>query len=192
METILTAFRRYLEVGSTQATFSLSAGHVTARPEDSNSSHVALNVANDRGVVIGFSGEGADNATFDYRIWSMVECQNPDDIGKPTGYMLSYLGGGTATLGTATGSGSTGPVRSGERIADTVTFTVSSGSTTPKGPGQSMIDSLGEGSPSAYSPADNTPAMLIMPSLGRARLLIVEFDLTGATRANAFVQNVKV
>jgi hypothetical protein len=68
-------------------------------------------------------------------------------------------------------------------MADTLTWTLSTTGTTPKGPGTVIETAYGSGGSAVYSPTGNLPATLIIPHLGWADSVIVEFDLTGTSTA---------
>ena len=132
---------------------------------------------------IRFFGDGADNSTFDYRIWAWTPSKTNPSVGYTT-----LIGFGTATLSTLLGSSSANSVvGAAEEVADTLTFTVATDATTPKGPWSKILASLG-GSADVYSPANNTSAMLLLPELGSIQGFFFDFDLTGATGANAGVE----
>ncbi len=134
-------------------------------------------------------GEGADNSTFDFRVFTyFVEKPTTDSSIEDEYVNVQYFGGGTATLSTAVGAGSS-LLSGSERVADTATWTLGSSSTTPKGVGESVETARGQGRASAaWSPADNTEAYVDVPEFGGAAGLIIDFDLTGATAANMLVE----
>lgn len=139
------------------------------------------------GARLRFFGTGADNSTFDYRLWLYTAS------GDGKGY-LTYFGGGSVTLSTLAGLAGTpvpvldSAIGTANRIADTLSFTLSSAATTPVGPWTDIYTALVAPSPSAYSPVGNKSAFLIVPEFGSATYLIAEFDLTGATSANVAVE----
>ena len=119
---------RSLATSSTQASFTLAAGRTVTNPESANTRAVLATGTGFRGVRMQFFGSGADNATFDYRVWLVRRGLGSGRQWNPSGslgdWSLEYYGGGTATLSTAVGAAASGtPVLSGERIADTVTWT---------------------------------------------------------------------
>lgn len=182
---------RYLGTSSTQGSFALAAGRTTTSPEVASTRRLVTLGPAFRGLRLQFFGTGSDNTTFDYRVWIVRKGLNSRPYHTPgaaPGYgdwSLEYFGGGTATLSTAVGAAASNvPVLSSERIADTLTWTVSTTATTPKGPGASIEASNGLGTSWVYSPADNTPAWLSIPDLDGAPYVLIEFDLTGATDAN--------
>lgn len=147
-----------------------------------------------QGVQVWFCGTGADNSTFDYRIWLLDGgVRDLPTIGSTQGtsviqsdYQWSYWGGGSCTLSTAVGVAS-GLVTASERYADTITFTLSTTATTPSGPGTVLETAYASPGTAAYSPADNTPGMLVIPRLGWPSGIVIDFDMTGATSAFALI-----
>lgn len=124
-------------------------------------------------------GVGADNATFDYRVWAYTPSAGSN------GY-LTLIGAASNTLGTLFGSSNTA-IPATNRIADTVTFDLSAASTTPTGPWSDIYSALAC-DVGVYSPANNTSALVILPDLGSATHLIFDFDMTGATSGNVAVE----
>lgn len=181
---------------STSTAFTLSAG---GRQIDTAITGVLkpLPINGGQGAQIEFWGTGAEDATFDYRIWvvdfptlktgqldaagNMIQCRDKD---------LQYFGGGTATLSAYAGLGSTAVpsiVSTSERAADTVTFTIGADGTTPKGIGDLILAAYDSPSVQVYSPANDTPGRLIVPRFGWPGGIIIDFDLTGATGAFALI-----
>lgn len=142
-----------------------------------------------RGLEIVFFGSGANNDSFDYRLWQ-VKCGKNKKSPENTDHAIAYLGGGTATLSTKFGV-SGGVVSDSERIADTITWTRSTTSTSPRGPMEVIETAYGLSVlAAAYSPADDTPARLIIPDLGNAEGVILEFAVTAnGLSANALLDN---
>lgn len=189
--TVSQRYTKYLTSNSTQDGFTLSAGIRSTIPSASNSNHVALDVQDEKGLLLSIFGTGSDNGAGKFRIWTLTGCEDPSTKGVAAGYMLSLMGEGTFTLGTSVGASGC-LVGSSERLADTLTFTPATTTTTPSGPGDDLAYALGDGSPRVYSPADNTVATLIMPTLYRGQSIIIEFDVdANTTSANAIVQRLK-
>ena len=112
-------------------------------------------------------GEGADDSTFDFRIVGWSQVVNGMGNSTPVVWKPTTIFRGTATLSTSVGVADATQTDV-ERDADTITA------------GSPVI------TPSLYtiySPADNTPAMLIINVLD-FELMAVYFDRTGATAAN--------
>lgn len=167
---------KMLSTNSTASAFTYTAG---GRATLGTSVTTIKMNAGSRGLRLVAFGEGSDNTTFDYRVWV---------VRRPRGSTggtceIAYFGGGTATLSTSVGS-STDIVTSSERFADTLTWTVSTTATTPKGIGALVEASNGLGTSWVYSPADNTPAVLSIPDLDGAIEVLIDFDMTGATSGN--------
>lgn len=184
------SWSRLLATSSGQTAFALTAGltNVGALTAAQAGSIVRLDEYGApatnlwRGVEFMFFGKGANNATFDYRLWNIT---NPS--ANKIKLVLNYLGQGTATLSTATACTGDGDlVTTAEFFADTLTFVRSTTATTPDGPMDAIENTYGASfSAQAYSPAADVPGAVIVPELGRCNAFLVEFDLTGATEANA-------
>jgi hypothetical protein len=134
-------------------------------------------------------------AAFDYRIWGVnpLASGQTDPAGSDkTLRELSCLAYGTATAGTQPGSGVAGnsgvAVGAGERMAHTLTVTRTGSGTSPRGQGTAIDDAMGEGTTTAYSPANNETAKLFLGGLGRFAGLIVE-KVSGTGGGNALIQN---
>lgn len=189
---------RYLATSSTQTAFGLAAGRTTTNPESTtaaNERRVVWVGTGFRGCRVHICGTGADNATIAFRVLLVRRGLSSDGAREwvPSAskgdWSLEQYGAGSATLSTAVGAATTGvPVLSTERIADTITWTVSTTATTPTGPGALIEASNGLGVSFVYSPADNTPAFLSIPDLDGAAGFVIEFDLGTATSANAVVE----
>lgn len=187
--------RRYLADNSTSTGFTLTAGRDTlANLQGSDFTFFPLGTIRRQGGDSRFSGvrltaigDGADNSTFDYRVF-VGFIENPDDPIDEQVVSLFYMGGGSATLSTAVGVGSD-LMSASERAADTLTWTLGASTTTPKGIGETIETARGQGRASAaWSPADNTEAFVDIPELGGAAYLVIDFDLTGATGANFLIE----
>ena len=170
-----------LLVNSTLTSFAISSPTIStaAIPAGVGSA----NIGGALSATLTFFGEGADNSTFDYRIY--VRTAIYDNAGTATGlYSLRCLGYGTATLSTLTAT--IGGVSC--RLADTLTFTAAGAATTVKGSLSAFAAARGEDTGTVYSPADNTAAELLLSAICKAGDILVDFDLTGATGANAIVE----
>lgn len=140
-----------------------------------------------------FSGTAAapDNKDFTYRLWFADRLYRDENATDP-GFILTFAGSGQATLSNLLAPVTGGLALTGlERLADTLTWTISSGATTPKGPMALAETGFAEGTSQAWSPADDSPAKLILPTVARATGLYFEFDIDGGSSpvlgANAFV-----
>ena len=179
---------RYLVTSSPQTSFELAHGYYVSNTATNAAYHVPYHISDARGFRLTFFGTGADNATFDYRIWAVIGDRVVLDT--PTDFMLEYFGGGTATLSTLMGASATSLITSSERIADTLTFTLATSITTPKGPATVWESYYNLGDTINYSPTANNAASLIIPNF-TAGSMIVEFDLTGATAANCTIERTR-
>lgn len=142
-----------------------------------------------RGLELVFFGTGADDSTVAARLWQVK--QGVASLGgseSPSDLELSLLGTFAATLSTAVGAGASGlPVLSGERIADTVSWTAATGTTTPKGIADKILAGYGGGlGVDVYTPADNTPGRAWVYDVGNGDA-ILELVVGTATGANALV-----
>lgn len=170
---------------SAQTSFSLAAGFGALAGTPTLE---VIPVAPGQGFTLLFGGAGADNDTIDYRIY-LAERTFGKGVPAPTegvtGRYLGYYGGGTATLSTGLTMGGSSPSPA-LRIADTLTFTLGTESTTPDGIGTAIDTAFGSPGPQVYNPAANVdPAMLIVPHIGWFGGFILDFDLTG-TSTGAF------
>lgn len=151
-----------------------------------------------RGVEITFFGVGAENATVTYRVWRVKYGFNPYTAYgiKPSDIDFDLICTGTATLGTCvltadeTVTEAEGYAVASEStlIADTITVTLATTSTSPKGI-SALLGTTGYGAPdpSVYSPANNTPAKLLIPDMGGGDLYL-EIYVGTATSCNALVE----
>lgn len=137
-----------------------------------------------QGVHIKFGGTSANNATFSARIFlGHSSCQGPSGIGGPD-KDWEYFGLVACTLSSSVAGVANGIVRDTEYMADTLVFTLSSTSTSPVGIGQTIETAYASPGALAYSPADDaTAGCLVIPHLGWADFLMIDFDPTGGTPA---------
>lgn len=199
---------RYLPVGSNSGAFTLTANgrfeNLTASRDANHALAGSVNlILHDmvdrsgrlcRGAEIRFFAEAENNATFDYRVWGVKQGLSAPNVFAD--YERNYLGGGSCTVGTATGIAG-GAILDTEKIVDTLTWTPSSSGTSPSGP-MEQIEATYGGSilASAYSPADNTCAVLFLVDVGCHPLILVEFDNTttnaaNVRRMNCLIENVR-
>lgn len=171
---------RYPANDSSAAAFALTAGFKATADAAPNN----IFPIKGQGVHVYFGGAGDDNDAYNYRIW-LVRSTYAADGKTQTGLEYEFFGSGTATMSTAAFIGGGGALGTG-RIADTLTFTLATDATTPKGPATVLNTALGAASPAAYSPADNTPACLVIPHLGWPEGIIIEFDMTTGDPTGAF------
>lgn len=197
-----TAFKRYLATSTTAATFNSTVFGATPTARILTPAQVALT----NGIFkIGkslisqfiFFGVGANNTTFDYRIWAVFRLSNADAVTggevQPSidpNVLVQYAGGGTATLCQIAGATSGTAVLAAETFADTLTWAASSSATAPKGPITDAETAFSEGTSTVFSPTSTTSegiAQLFVPCGARAIGWIVDFDMTGATSGNVLI-----
>lgn len=129
-----------------------------------------------------------NNATCDVHIWGVVFGGRAGKL--ETDMRMEYLGKAAIVIGNTAGAGGTdAPVSSSELMADTITWTPSTTATTPKGPMSVLETAMNEGVSAAYSPANDTPAHLVIPSLGRFHGLIFEFAVASSGLVNALIHD---
>ena len=186
--------RRYAATSKTTGAFALTAGRALKSTLDAGYTLFPLGTirragGDDRfaGVRLTMFGAGSDNQTFDYRVF-VGFIENPTDPLEAQVVSVFYLGGGSATLSAAVGVSGSTLLAATERVADTLTWTLGSSSTTPKGIGETIEAARGQGRASAaWSPANDSEAFVDIPELGSAAYLILDFDMTGATSGNALI-----
>jgi len=163
---------RYLSANSSDTAFTITAGRQAqpASPEN------FFDLMGHRGARLSFFGTGADNSTFDYKVWLVRRSVKGSAF---TAVELVLLGNGTATLSASVGVDGD-VVDDSERMADTLTWSKVSATT--------IENALGDAS-DVRSPADNTPAELII-NCGGAAGIIVEFNMTGATSGNCLIERI--
>jgi len=132
-----------------------------------------------------------NNATCDVHVWGVIYGRGN---GKPeTDFRMEYLGKAAIVIGNTPGcagsAATDAPVGSAELMADTIVWTPSTTATTPKGPMSVLETAMNEGVAAAYSPANDTPAHLVLPSLGRFHGLIFEFAVASSGLVNALVHD---
>lgn len=185
------AQERYLEASSTQGAFSLgstvlrkamAAGN---RHLDGAAHHRVYEMGQERGLRATPFGKGADNATFDYRLW-LVKYEL-SAAGQPAFAQLRLAASGTATLSSSlvrpTGSAL---LAASEIRAD--------GLTVGTHDGWDKANSANGGSLAiaAHSPADNLgDAFLTVPDIFDHDGVLFEMDLTGATEANWLIERTR-
>lgn len=183
LETNAQPLTKYLATNSTNSAFVITDGTITAtRPTN------LLQLNGKRGIdCLQFYGAGSDNQTFDYKIYGVEIVSNTDAAGTyspSTTQLYEYrsLGGGTATLGTKTGVAG-GVVSDTELVADTLTWTATAY-------GTFVFEAFAGADADAqvFSPADNTIASLVCLDLGDFYGIVIDFDMTGATSANALIR----
>lgn len=160
--------------GSPATSFTVTAAGPVADVSAFNGSVARIPMTSGRGGRIFFLGQGAANDTYNYRL---LGCDRP--IEGQSGF-LTHVGSGVTTLGTGTGLNfPRGELLADDLIADTLTWVEANSGTSPKGVGDLIggaTPAYGLGQITAYSPADNTPAMLIIPHFPFHELW-VDFDM---------------
>lgn len=151
-----------------------------------------LNGSNDqsrrfRGVEIAVASDAADGATGTIRVYRAMNNSSPDDTTKlGADWDLQLIGTLSYTIGTQVGlGGDTGGlesvVPSGYRIADTMTWADANTLSSPKGIAEYIAAGFSGGVvPVAYSPADNTTALCLIPDVGNGDLY---FDVNATNGA---------
>jgi hypothetical protein len=135
-----------------------------------------------RGVTLQFFGQGADDASFNWKIWgargTMLQDSNgPSNQGLDMG--LRLLMNGTGQLSTMTGV-STGLITTADRMADTIVPTKSAYLT--------HLETVFDQEVVTYSPADNTPAEIVMVDTFNFSDLVIEVERGAITKLNALVE----
>jgi hypothetical protein len=180
-----TPMQRLMATNSAVGAFALAAGRAlfTSLP---NFIGMGTQKSRLRSLEILPFGTGNDNTTFAYRVWRVKFSDGATlgGSGRPVAVHLDLLGSGVATLSAASLATNDELATSPERLADTLTWAIATSSTTPKGLGDTLETVHGVDA-AAYSPADDTPARLVIPDCFDADGIVFETDLTGATGANA-------
>jgi len=141
---------------------------------------------NAQNAIITFCGTGADNATFDVRLWARIGIEGSDGQGDPA-YFLQYIGVASCILSSMTGVAGSTYLPTTVRIVDTITWTPATTATTPAGNYTDLCTALGT-TTGTVSNGSNTPASLILPLAAECNGIMLDFDMTGATGGNAFIQ----
>jgi hypothetical protein len=186
--------RVYLPTDSTQGSFTITNGRKALTNTSGNiylsgsTVHRLIPVAGARGIAIEFFGTDANNeALAAAKVWIATLAYSSgqtDPISGPENASYAdlrlYGTTGAVTYSTATGAGTGDLVPSTSFIADTIaSWTLNAYATATE-------SAYGLGASAIVSPADNTPATLIIPNLGaEAHAVIIEFDLNTAASANA-------
>lgn len=174
----------YLASNSTQSAFTQTAGRFTTAPA-SPLTMFPLGPASGnrfRGVEITFYGAGSATQTYAYKVWAVRRGLSGIN-GTLKDYEIQLYCSGTVTLGTTTGSLTTGPgATTSNLIADTITLDAAEAFTTK------AVAAYGGTAPLVFSPGSNGMARLYIPDLGNSSDIIVEFDMTGATSGNCYIE----
>lgn len=153
-----------------------------------------------RGYQLQIIGSGPDDAQGEFRLWRAL-------IGRIGNSRLdadlSLQAYGTFTLSSAVGLGasltgsSASVMLTTERYADTLTYTVATNSTSPKGVGDLVVTATGAAAAQVFSPTGNVPGHIIVPDAGDVDAIICELRLTsggsawGAGAANALMASLE-
>lgn len=137
-----------------------------------------------RGLEIQIIGTGNNDTTIDWKLWRGL-------LSRPTGVLpvtaeLHLMGSFVSTLSTATLAAGDDLLRAGEtagnlRLADANVFTSA-------GVEQALGVAMGSSGPSTPSGLANVPCPVFVPDGGCADFWLIEFDLTGATGADAIIR----
>lgn len=164
---------------STQGDFALAEGYTAATFETLRDTYRLKTLGVDDegprylGAALTFLGRGADNATYNYRVYAVFRGREKDV------HLLRLVCSGVATLGATLGVGPAGSIApTTDRVVDKLTLTVSAW-------GTHDAAARGHAGPVIHSPDDATPAQLTLADMGGAVGIIVEFDLVTATAASA-------
>lgn len=141
---------------------------------------------NAQNAMVTFCGVGADNTTFSVRLWARIGLSNSDGANDPA-YFLQYIGLAACTLSAMTGVAGSTVLPATERVVDTITWTPASTATTPAGNYTDLCTALGA-TTGTVSNGSDTPATLILPLAAECQGIVCDFDMTGATSGNAFIQ----
>lgn len=175
------------DTDSSAADFAYTSSGIYSGTYYSGNSSVV--VQNGQAAVITFYGKGVDNDVFTCRIWSRASIGTKAAGGDDAAYMLQYVGLATVTLSSMTGLSTSSVITASHLIADTITWVPATIGTTPSGNFTDVATALGTLTGTASSPANNTPATLILPILGEAQELVFDFNAAGTVTAmNAICQ----
>lgn len=163
--------------GSGNTDFVISAGGIVADLDASTYDPIAkFPMRTARGGRLLILGTGKENDAINFRIWGV------DRVFASRSGVLSFIGSGVATLGDINGFETDGDIiLKDDLLADTIVWTIGTSSTSPKGVGDLIGDSTASlysmGNIGAYSPTDDTPAMLLIPHFPFSELW-VDFDMS--------------
>lgn len=134
-----------------------------------------------------FSSAGNNNKQATCRVWRVMRASNKDnrDGTDPWVYQLELIGEVAIVLSLATGPGNGGPISATELVADTLTWTVKTDATSPKGIGDVIARAYGspttEAWPSAGAAAGDIPARLFIADAGGGDILLEPFVSGGGS-----------
>jgi len=162
---------------SPNGTYQISASTVSAGTFPTGVGVVAVSNATNAKIL--FAGTGADNSTYSVRLYAKVGIEQSSE-NTDVAYTLALMGTADITLSTLTGP-TASTLLAGIRIADTVVWT-------PADPFSTIALANGADTGTAYSPANNTPAYLILPYLGGAFEVVTDYDMGTATGGITMLQ----
>lgn len=173
---------RQLPLFSANSTASAFTSVTNTRTATAPTSMIALgdSIKRFRGVEVTFFGVGADNSTFDYRVYVVKRSTSVTTAGASDDYDRLLICHGTATLSASVGV-SRQWITSSNRIADTLTVV-----TDPYG--VAMCAAYGGQTPTVYSPGGDLEARLFVPECGNGEFLWIETSVGTATSANALIE----
>ena len=166
--------RLILAAASAVGTFTLSAGRIAIATLRAGASHWSFHESGRfRGCNLRFWAN-ANDKTATVRVWRVSKGISSN--GGEVDAELEYLGSIAATSGNINGVAG-GNAGASDYLCDTLDFTPSSSSTSPKGPFSTEQTALALGEAFEHSPADNTPAKVTIPNIGSAIGLVFELCL---------------
>jgi len=175
------AFRRQPMANISSAAFTISgAGVITNAAHNTlintvPSQFVASSSETEpwRGGRVLFFGTAADNTLHDYRVYGSWQLDSPDPDNPQ--WLLVCLCYGQFRLSAALGTGtSRTAILASERIADEISVTKTALGTSPVGIGAAVVTTFGGVDPNAYSPLNDTPAVLLVPEMGNPQRIFVD------------------
>lgn len=182
-----------LMAANSTATAALAAGIVAAASPSPSS--FAIRKGRAMSAIILPYGVGSDNQDFAFKLFGTIPIWAPGGgrgRSVPDAWYRMLLGYGTYTLGSgvsATAARAAGVIGSTDLLADTITLTVCTTGTSPKGIGQSWEDAYQLGTPTVFSPADDSNmAALLLPFPAMCSHLEFECVPGTGTSANALVE----
>lgn len=136
-----------------------------------------------RGAEIRIVG-GTNNGTGTVRVYRVVHGNGSRDGNGKQDAALDLIGSLAYTIGAGLGDAQGGAVQGGEPIADTMVWTPATVATTPRGIA-AFIDAVYGGgvTAQAYSPANDTSAILFIPDAGTGDLFLDFADANGTVGA---------
>jgi len=136
-----------------------------------------------RGVIIRPIGQGADNNTYDYKVWHVRRAGetrgSPSAVGA-NDYHITLIANGTCTLSSSTGLAGAAVLTNADFLVDTITLTKSATLT--------HWESVFGAGLSVNSVLTERQAEIAIPDAYNAFAIIFEIDLVTATGANALVE----